>query len=339
MIRTLSNWWIIILLTVCLFFCCFLSLLDGPIVIPLESVVSFFLGEINEDDIETVILYEIRLPRIILAALVGAALAQSGAVMQSFFQNPMADPYIVGVSSGAGLGATTAFVLGANTWYLGVSSVTVFAFIGALLVISVVYAISRRGGRLPIATVLLTGIAIGALTSATTSFLMISGENPFDMQRIVFWLMGSFASRGWEHVSTIWLPVLVAATYIQLLSKEINILLQGEETALYLGVNVERIKRRLLISASVLTAAAVSVSGIIGFVGLVIPHLMRFVVGSDQRWLSPSCLLSGAILMVLSDWFARALMGTSEIPVGIVTAFLGCPFFIYLLGRRKKSSF
>ena len=115
--------------------------------------------------------------------------------------------------------------------------------------------------------------------------------------------------------------------------------MQGEETALYLGVNVERIKRRLLISASVLTAAAVSVSGIIGFVGLIVPHLMRFVVGSDQRWLSPSCLLSGAILMVLSDWFARALMGTSEIPVGIVTAFLGCPFFIYLLGRRKKSDF
>ena len=334
----LGNWGIIIFLAVCLLFSCLLSLSDGPVVISFNKIISLLLGLIDENDIESVIIFEIRLPRIILAALVGAALAQSGAVMQSFFQNPMADPYIVGVSSGAGLGATLAFVLGINTWYFGISSVTVCAFLGALFITTVVYTISRRGGRLPIATVLLTGIAVGALASAATSFLMISGENPFDMQRIVFWLMGSFASRGWEHVGTIWLPLLVTVTYIQLLSREINVLLQGEETALYLGVNVEGIKRRLLVSASVLTAVAVSVSGIIGFVGLIIPHLMRLIVGSDQRWLSPSCLLGGSILLVLADWLARSLMGTSEIPVGIVTAFLGCPFFLYLLGRRQKTS-
>ena len=334
----LGNLGILIFLTVSLLLSCLLSLSDGPVFIPLDRVISLLSGSIDGTEIESVIIFEIRLPRVILAALVGAALSQSGAVMQSLFQNPMADPYIVGVSSGAGLGATLAFVFGINTWYGGISSVTACAFLGALFVTMVVYTVSMRGGRLPIATVLLTGIAIGALASAATSFFMISGENPFDMQRIVFWLMGSFASRGWEHVGTIWLPLLIAATYIQVLSRDINVLLQGEETALYLGLNVEGIKRRLLISASVLTALAVSVSGIIGFVGLIVPHLMRLVVGSDQRWLSPSCLLTGAMLLVLADWLARSAMGISEIPVGIVTAFLGCPFFLYLLGRRQKTN-
>ena len=314
-----------------------LSLCVGSVDIPLHSVIAFLSGGNHVDSAEAVILLEIRLPRVILAVLVGAALAQSGAVMQGLFQNPMADPYIVGVSSGAGLGATVAMSLGLNFWFYGLSGVGLLAFIGALGVTAVVYGISLRGGRMPVTVVLLSGIALGALASSITSYLMVAvRDDLFDTQRILFWLMGSLASRRWEHVHMAWPQIALGALCIQWLARDLNILTQGEEYALYLGLDVERSKRLLLLGASSVAAAAVSVSGIIGFVGLVVPHVIRMWVGPDHRFLLPACMLGGAILLVNADLLARVLIDPAELPIGIITSLLGCPFFLYLLSRRKE---
>ena len=270
------------------------SLCVGPVDIPLRSVFTLFWGDEYVDSSLSVILFDIRMPRVVLAVLVGAALAQSGAVMQGLFQNPMADPYIVGVSSGAGLGATVAMGLGLNFWFYGLSGIGLLAFIGALGVTAVVYGISLRGGRMPVTVVLLSGIALGALASSITSYLMVAVRNDiFDTQRILFWLMGSLSSRRWEHVHMAWPQILVGVLYMQWLTRDLNILTQGEEYALYLGLDVERSKRLLLIGASFVAAAAVSVSGIIGFVGLVVPHVMRMWVGPDHRFLLPASMLGG----------------------------------------------
>ena len=314
-----------------------LSLCVGSVDIPLHSVIAFLSGGNHVDSAEAVILLEIRLPRVILAVLVGAALAQSGAVMQGLFQNPMADPYIVGVSSGAGLGATVAMSMGLNFWFYGLSGIGLLAFIGALGVTAVVYGISLRGGRMPVTVVLLSGIALGALSSSITSYLMVAvRDDLFDTQRILFWLMGSLASRRWEHVHMAWPQIALGALCIQWLARDLNILTQGEEYALYLGLDVERSKRLLLLGASFVAAAAVSVSGIIGFVGLVVPHVIRMWVGPDHRFLLPACMLGGAILLVNADLLARVLIDPAELPIGIITSLLGCPFFLYLLSRRKE---
>tara|TARA_Y100001934_G_C12337073_1_gene768189 strand:- start:755 stop:1597 length:843 start_codon:yes stop_codon:yes gene_type:complete len=277
------------------------------------------------------------MPRVILAVLVGAALAQSGAVMQGLFQNPMADPYIVGVSSGAGLGATVAMGIGLDFWFYGLSGIGLLAFFGALGVTAVVYGISLRGGRMPVTVVLLSGIALGALASSITSYLMVAVRNDlFDTQRILFWLMGSLSSRRWEHVHMAWPQILVGVLYMQWLTRDLNILTQGEEYALYLGLDVERSKRLLLMGASFVAAAAVSVSGIIGFVGLVVPHVMRMWVGPDHRVLLPASMLGGAVLLINADLLARVLIEPAELPIGIITSLLGCPFFLYLLSRRRE---
>lgn len=312
------------------------SLAVGPVDISFTDALTALWQNGQENDIKAVILFDIRMPRLILAALVGAALAQSGVVMQGFFQNPMADPYIVGVSSGAGLGATLAIWLGLDFWFYGLSGVGLLAFVGALIVTAIVYLVSQRGGRMPVMLVLLTGVAIGALTSAITSFLMVSTRGDlFDTQRILFWLMGSLASRRWEHVHVAWPQIVVGALFLQWMARDLNLIVQGEENALYMGVDVERSKRLLLIGASLLAAAAVSVSGIIGFVGLVVPHVMRLVVGPDHRRLMPASMLGGAILLVNADLLARVVVEPAELPIGIITSLLGCPFFLYLLSRRR----
>jgi iron complex transport system permease protein len=324
------------ILAAILFLSAILSLCVGPVDISFADVVTVLWQSGQENNIKAVILFDIRMPRLILAALVGAALAQSGVVMQGFFQNPMADPYIVGVSSGAGLGATLAIWLGLDFWFYGLSGVGLLAFVGALMVTAVVYLVSQRGGRLPVMLVLLTGVAIGALTSALTSFLMVSTRGDmFDTQRILFWLMGSLASRRWEHVHIAWPQIVVGALFLQWMARDLNLIIQGEENALYLGVDVERSKRLLLVGASLLAAAAVSVSGIIGFVGLVVPHVMRLVVGPDNRRLMPASMLGGAILLVNADLLARVVVEPAELPIGIITSLLGCPFFLYLLSRRR----
>jgi len=285
---------------------------------------------------EAVIVRQLRPPRLVLAIVVGAALSLSGAVMQGFFQNPMADPYIVGVSAGAALGASAALSQSIDFWALGVHSTSVFAFGGALGVTFLVYGISVRAGRVPVSVLLLTGVAVGSMAAALTSVLLIMSEG--HLHRIVYWLLGSFASRRWEHVHMIWPFALVGAVVVHLFARDLNLILQGEENAQHLGVNVERVKRVLLVATALLTAAAVAVSGIIGFVGLIVPHVMRMVVGPDHRRLFPASVLGGAILMVAADILARSAFAPTEIPVGVITSLLGCPFFLFLLSRRRETS-
>ena len=312
------------------------SLGTGPVdIVPSQVASLLWSADATEaSSAEAVIVRSIRSPRVLLAILVGALLALSGAVMQGFFQNPMADPYIIGVSSGSALGATLALALSIDFWLFGLHSVSVFAFAGALVVTFLVYAISLRGGRVPVTVLLLTGVAIGSLAAALTSFVMITSHE--SLHRILFWLMGSLSSRRWEHVQMVWPYAVIGIVVLQIYAKDLNMLLQGEESARYLGVDVERVKMVLLFVVALLTAAAVAVSGIIGFVGLVVPHIMRLLVGPDHRRLFPASILGGAILMVGADILARTLIAPAEIPIGVITSVIGCPFFLLLLSRRKE---
>ncbi|MDA0335277.1 MAG: iron ABC transporter permease [bacterium] len=312
------------------------SLGTGPVHVSPGRVLQLLLhgdGGVSADEAAAVIVRQLRPPRVLLAILVGASLGLCGAVMQGFFQNPMADPYIIGVSSGAALGATIALAFSIDFWFLGIHSASVFSFAGALAVTLLVYTVARRGGRVPTTLLLLTGVAVGSLASAATSLVMITGKT--DLHRILFWILGSFASRRWEHVHMVWPWALAGGVTLQFFARDLNVLLQGEENAQFLGVDVDRVKRLLLVITALLTAAAVSVSGIIGFVGLIVPHVMRLLVGPDHRRLLPASMLGGAILMVAADMLARTLIAPAEVPVGVITALVGCPFFLYLLSRRR----
>jgi iron complex transport system permease protein len=273
------------------------------------------------------IVSRIRMPRIALGAVVGFALALAGAVMQGFFRNPMADPSIIGVSSGAAVGAVAFIVLPLSVPF-GRSG---FAFSGALVAAFLVYAIATEGGRTPVATLLLAGVALQTFLGAMISFLLLgAGDN---LETAVYWLMGHLHDSTWGRVRLA-LPVVVVFFVVLLAyARDLNVLLLGEEDAQTLGIEVERTKRVLLAASSVVTAAAVAVSGVIGFVGLIVPHMMRLVVGPDHRILLPTSALAGAVFLVATDTVARS--GPTEVPVGIVTAALGAPFFLYLLRKRE----
>ena len=277
---------------------------------------------------------DIRLPRMLLALIVGAGLAVVGAVMQGVFQNPMAGPYLVGVSSGAGLGATVAILFGWDFWVLGLSSTPVFAFVGALAVTLTVYAIARVGGKTPTATLLLTGIAVGMLVSSVSSFLMILKQR--NLHEVMVWLMGGLSGGGWTQVQAVLPYFVVCVAALSVFARDLNVMLTGDETAHHLGIEVERVKLILLVFASLLAAAVVAVSGVIGFVGLVVPHITRLIVGPDHRRLLPASLLCGAVLLTLADIAARTILPGAEVPIGIVTTFVGCPFFLWLLWRSKR---
>ena len=277
----------------------------------------------------TTIVMDLRAPRIALAAIVGFALGASGTVMQGFFRNPMADPSIIGVSTGAATGAVAWIVLPLTVPFgLGLQGA---AFAGALIAAFGVYLIATENGRTPVATLLLAGIAIQTFLGAVISYLLInSGEN---IERVTYWLMGHLHDAGWGDVVATLPLAVVTALVLGAYARDLNVLLLGESEAHSLGIEVERTKRVLLGVSSVLTAAAVAVSGVIGFVGLIVPHVMRLLVGPDHRILLPTSALGGAVFLVLADTLARS--GPAELPVGIVTAAVGAPFFLYLLRRRE----
>lgn len=313
------------------------SIPAGDVAWVLLSHLPFSFAAETLDSVTNTIVWDIRLPRTILTILVGAALATSGGVMQGFFQNPMADPYIVGISAGAGLGATIAFALGLDIWFMGLSAVTVFAFLCALAVTFTVYALSRRRGRVATGTLLLTGIAIGSLAASVTSFFLVMGGE--DQRTILFWLMGSFSASRWDHILMMLPYVVLGFGVILVFSRDLNVLLLGDEQAAHLGVNVERVKLVLLIASSCLAASAVAVSGVIGFVGLIVPHLVRLIVGPDYRVLTPLSAVTGGLLLIMADTLARTLMAPAEMPMGIITTVLGGPFFLYLLHRQRHRLF
>ena len=276
-----------------------------------------------------IIVLDVRLPRIALAAFVGVALASAGTVMQGFFRNPMADPSIIGVSSGAAVGAVATIVLPfAFPFGLELQGA---AFITAVLTAFGVYLIATQGGHTPTATLLLAGVAVQTFLGAVISLLLLhSGQS---IRRVVYWLMGHLGGTTWAEVRVI--AVALPPLFLVLLfyARDLNVLLLGEEEAHGLGIEVERTKRILLAVSSVVTGAAVAVTGVIGFVGLIVPHGMRLLVGPDHRILLPTSALAGASFLVATDTLARS--GPAEIPGGIVTAALGAPFFLYLLRSRE----
>nr|WP_233265009.1 vitamin B12 ABC transporter permease BtuC [Halomarina oriensis] len=284
------------------------------------------------------IVVQLRAPRVALAAVVGFALASAGTVMQGFFRNPMADPSIVGVSTGAAVGAVTTIVFPgfvAAIPLLGlvplVGPLQVFAFASALVTAFTVYLVATDGGRTPVATLLLAGVAIQTLLGAVVSYLLLQADE--SVGQALYWLMGHLSAASWNDV-VVTLPLaLVGFVVLAVYSRDLNVLLMGEEDAHALGIEVERTKRVLLAVSSLVTAAAVAVAGVVGFVGLVVPHVMRLLVGPDHRLLLPTSALAGSVFLVATDAVARS--GPAELPVGIVTAALGAPFFLYLLRSRE----
>lgn len=282
------------------------------------------------------IIVQVRLPRIVGGIIIGAALAASGVVYQGVFRNPMADPYVLGVSAGASVGAGIGILFGSSLSLLGLPIVPTTAFIAALATIFVVYNISRIGSRVPEMTLLLSGIAITIFLSAIYQVMQVIAEN-YKLHTLVNWTIGGIMNLGWGSVVTIF-PFIVAGIIISyIFSRDLNMMSLGQDTAQHLGVNTERTKKILLAGGALMTAAAVSVSGLIGFVGLMIPHITRLVMGPDHRLLLPASVIVGAIFLVICDAIARVLTGAAELPVGAITALAGGPFFIFLLRRKKMS--
>ena len=283
------------------------------------------------------IILSVRLPRVLAAALVGVALASSGTVLQGLLRNPIADPFIIGISAGASLGASIAMVTGIGASVFGLLySVPIAAFISAVGTVFVIYNLSRIGGSMSMLTLLLIGVAITSLFSALVYLIMLVSNA--QAQGILFWMFGSLTLAGWNYVYMAFPFIIAGLGVIFYFARDLNPIALGEEQAHHLGVDTEMLKKILLAAVALVTAAAVSISGIIGFIGLIIPHIMRLLVGPDHRMLIPSSALAGAIVLILCDTLARTVMSPTEVPVGIITAILGCPFFIYLLLRSRRGS-
>ncbi|WP_297770958.1 iron ABC transporter permease [uncultured Roseovarius sp.] len=303
------------------------------------SLLGLITGSAQDDTLSRIILWEVRLPRIAMGALVGAALAVSGAVMQGLFRNPLADPGIVGVSAGAGLGAITAIVLGgllppAVQAMLGLYTVPVAAFLGCWATVLLLYGMATRGGRTSVATMLLAGIALGALARALSGLLVYAADDQ-QLRDLTFWGLGSLAGATWAKLASAAPIIAVAVVGAAFLGRGLNALALGEATALHLGIPVQRVKTLAILCIAAATGAAVAVSGEIGFVGIVVPHLLRLATGPDHGPLLINSALLGASLLLAADMIARLIIAPAELPIGIVTAVLGAPVFLWILLRRR----
>jgi len=317
---------------ICLVLCLagfLVSLLTGPVHTGFGDLWRF-LG--HPDRIHQAIFIDLRLSRAVLAFLVGAALALSGAILQGYFRNPMADPFVVGVSSGASLGAVLAIALGFEAAAFGFSGPGLTAFLSGLAIVSLVYALSLRRGGYKVETILLTGIAAGALASAATTFFLFMRSDSYD--QAVFWLLGSFQLAEWRQVATIgpWVAICLAASLW--LARDMDLLALGDESAQALGSPVRRVRKAFLAMSALLAALSVAVSGIIGFVGLVVPHWVRLLIGPSHRTLFAASALAGGTFLLYCDLLARNLL-PAELPIGVITAAVGAPFFIYLLHKKR----
>ena len=283
------------------------------------------------------IFFAIRLPRVLGAALVGAALASAGVLFQGLLRNPLADPYALGVSGGAALGGALGFLLSLSFSFLGFSPVPVLAFVGALVAMSLVYALARTGGRAPIVTLLLAGFAVSAIMGYAVSFLLILNDRlQLNLPRVYGWLLGGISVTQWSQLGLAVVMVGLAILGGWVLRHSLDALSLGEESAQHLGISVESDKRLVILLGSILTGAAVALGGLIGFVGLFAPHVTRVLVGPRHGLLLPAAALVGAAFLVLADLLARAILPPTEIPVGILTAFVGGPFFLWLLRRERR---
>lgn len=286
---------------------------------------------------EEVIIFQVRLLRVVAGALIGGALATAGVLFQGLLRNPMADPYIIGTSAGAAFGATVAMLFPLSLTFAGFGLVPIAAFLGALGAVLLVYNLARIGGKTPIVSMLLAGFAVSAMLSATMALLLaLSGKLNVKLSSVFAFLMGGISVRGWEQIAIISIMIIAGIIMARLFAFKLNAFLLGEEGAAYVGVNVERDKMLILITGSLLTAAAVSIGGLIGFVGLVIPHAVRMAIGPNHKFLIPVSAFIGGIFLVLADLLARTVVSPAEIPVGVITALIGAPVFLYLLRRSRR---
>jgi len=283
----------------------------------------------------TVIVMSLRLPRILLALLAGMGLAASGCVYQGIFSNPMADPYLIGISSGAALGATISMLLPIPEKYLQYGPIGIFAFIGALLVMVFVFSISRHKGKLPAITMILAGIAVNYFISSIIALLMLFNKEA--LESVYFWTLGSFKYANSFKIITLFVVVAISLIIIQKYNQELNMIMLNEEQAISLGVSTEKIKKKLLIISSLMVSLIVAFCGVIGFVGLIIPHGVRIIFGANHKILIPASIFAGGGFTVFSDTLARSILSNSELSVGIITAIFGVPFFLLLIYKNKKS--
>ena len=318
-----------------------LSVAIGAVFIPPAAVARIILDAISfqidpgfwSDTMATIVV-QLRLPHTILIALAGAALAASGAAYQGLFQNPLADPYLIGVASGAGLGAVLAMSANWPDNLFGFFSIPVAAFVGASLTVIIVYRLARFGNVLSTTNLILAGVAVGSFASALTSFIMLRSEG--EVRRAIAWLLGGSTISGWPPVIAS-LPYIILSLSILIASGHaLNVLQFGDEQAQQLGLPVERVKIVIILTASLATATAVAFTGVIGFIGLIVPHLVRILWGPDYRHLIPLSILGGATALLIADLLARTLIAPQEIPIGIITALAGAPFFLWVLRRSQR---
>ncbi|WP_371257568.1 FecCD family ABC transporter permease [Sporosarcina sp. D27] len=302
----------------------------GSVHVPIST-----LWNQGADTTATNILWKIRMPRVILAGLVGASLAIAGAAFQGLLKNPLADPYTLGVSSGASVGAVMTLFFGINIPFLGLYTLPVFSMVGAAITMFVVLGFAKLVDRgLNMETIILTGIIFGSFLGSVLSLMIaLTGE---ELRQIISWLLGSVSMRGWNYINMI-LPFTIIGSFLLWMNRrELNAMLFGEDRAKHLGVDVKRRKLVILIGGSILTGAAVSVSGTIGFVGLVVPHMTRLLWGSDHRHLLTLSFMNGATLLIICDLIARTIISPTELPVGVITAFIGAPVFAFIFYRQRK---
>lgn len=334
---------ILALLGASLLLSAFASLLFGQISIPAGSIFAIVAHQLNLPGIggweftqeQQAVIWYIRFPRMLTGLLVGAALGISGAVMQGIFSNPLADPGIIGVSSGAATGAVLSIALGVSAYNMFV--MPAFAFCGAVCAVLLTVFLAKKNGKIPVMTLLLAGVAVSMLLGAITSGLL-TFMNEQKLQQYLFWIVGGLDYRRWEHVYIALGPIMTGVILMLSLARHLNILALGDTEAKAVGMPVMRYRMGLLLLAAVTTATSVCVSGNIGFVGLVVPHMMRMLIGPDHRLLLPASALVGGMFLVLCDALGRVMMPPSEVRVGIMTALLGTPYFLYLLRRMQKQS-
>jgi iron complex transport system permease protein len=328
--------------TVLLVFALLLSVAIGAVFVPPGIIVRMLLAEIPgvtilpdwPETFSTIVL-RIRLPHTVLIALTGAALAGSGSAYQGIFRNPLADPYLIGVASGAGLGAVTAMALRFPSDLLGMYTIPAAAFAGAVLTVVIVHALARSSGGIPATTLILAGVAVGSFASALTSFLMLHTEG--DLIRAMAWMLGGSTMGGWEPVIAAFPYIAAGLGLLLTAGHSLNVMQFGDEQAQQLGIRVDWTRTLLISAASLATAAAVSFSGVIGFIGLIVPHLIRIIWGPDYRRLVPLSILGGASLLLLADLLSRVLLAPQELPVGVVTSLTGAPFFLWVLRQSQRN--
>lgn len=310
------------------------SITVGAVHVPIHALFGAVAGRQALSLNEKIILLDVRLPRILAAGCVGSALSVAGLLFQGLFRNPLADPYVIGSSGGAVVGASIGmFVLPQLTW-IGFSATALLAFAGSVAAIVVVFGLARAGGRTPVVTFLLAGFAVSTMLSYSSYFFeLIEQDYGFGLRVLSSWLHGTIGTPGWNQLAVIAMLILLAGLCAIPLARRLNTLALGDEYARQLGVRVEHVRVAIIVVGSLLTAAAVSLGGLIGFVGLIVPHLTRLIMGPDHLRLLPVTALCGATFLVLTDTLARTLLAPSELPVGVLMAFVGGPFFLYLLRR------